>query len=595
MTNTLSQRIPFILLLAALLLQAAPAMAAEIEARVSRDPVALGESFDLILESTESPDGSPDLAPIQRHFDIVNQSRSHSMRSINGRVETTTSWKLTLLPRKEGEFVIPPIAFGKDRSRAIRIKVEQGAASSADKGEGKQDLYLEVAVEPKQVFVQQQAILTIRLFRAVNMGDASLTPPEHDDVVIQKLGDDEQFEKRVNGRVYAVTERKYVLFPQRSGKVEIPPIRFQGEVFEKDPGLGRFFGSPFGGRGFGQVRRMVSEPITLDVQPIPDQVGSGAWLPASNLQLAEAWPNDAAPEFQVGEPVTRTLLLLADGLTSAQLPQIAGDPGEFIKQYPDQPSLEDRVTGDGITGIRREKMALVPTRPGRYTLPAIEIRWWNLDKQRFEVARVDEREILVKPAPGKGAPPPATAQQGTVEQGSPDACIPEPEQASKEGDGILAPPASGLGAYWPWISAALAILWLATLATWWRCRRMAGASAPARAKPQSARSPKPDSTPIKKACADHDPRAATDALLNWAQAKWPDQPPRSLGALATRLGGDSAEQIRGLEKILYAPDPEGGWRGDSLWNAWQAGRLDRDRVAGEEDEREGIAPLYPKA
>ena len=294
--------------------------AAPIEAKLPRNPVAANESFELIYQAAANPDGDPDWGPVQQHFDILSQSQSRSIQIINGRTESSIRWNLTLLARETGEFRIPPIAFGSQRSEAVTVQVE-AAAQGADSAAA-QDIFLKVELEPERLYVQQQAILSIRLYRSVNMGDASLTAPEHEDLVIKKLGDDRQFETRVDGRIYAVTERRYAVFPQASGEIRIPPVRFQGEVFERDPGLGRFFGDAFGNRGFGKVKRLVSEPIVLEVRPIPHDAGDGAWLPTNNLQLVETWAGDEAPEFHVGEPVTRTLMLFADGLTSAQLPPI---------------------------------------------------------------------------------------------------------------------------------------------------------------------------------------------------------------------------------------------------------------------------------
>ena len=134
------------------------------------------------------------------------------------------------------------------------------------------------------------------------------------------------------------------------------------------------------------------------------------WLPANDLSLTESW-SQTPPNFVVGEPITRTLTLKADGLTAAQLPSMAmGDSNNF-KAYPDQPRLNDKIGSAGISGTRQEKIALIPTRAGEITLPAIEIEWWNLNGKQMEVAKLPARVVTVAPAANVAAnTTPATPQ-----------------------------------------------------------------------------------------------------------------------------------------------------------------------------------------
>jgi hypothetical protein len=134
---------------------------------------------------------------------------------------------------------------------------------------------------------------------------------------------------------------------------------------------------------------------------------------------------------------------------------------------------------------------------------------------------------------------------------------------------------------------------LLTLGIWWRCRTTCGSVAAVDARPKGGKRFRLKSGPIKRACAKNDPHQTAEALLEWAQARWPEQPPRSLGALAGRLEGPVVEQIRDLERVLYSPDAGAGWQGEALWGVWQAGRLDRDGKGEEKGSSGEIAPLYP--
>jgi len=45
--------------------------------------------------------------------------------------------------------------------------------------------------------------------------------------------------------------------------------------------------------------------------------------------------------------------------------------------------------------VRQEKQALLPTAPGRYELPAVEVTWWNLNTDRPETTRLPARTVEV--------------------------------------------------------------------------------------------------------------------------------------------------------------------------------------------------------
>jgi hypothetical protein len=95
---------------------------------------------------------------------------------------------------------------------------------------------------------------------------------------------------------------------------------------------------------------------------------------------------------------------------------------------------------------------------------------------------------------------------------------------------------------------------------------------------------------LREACASNDPKAAAKALLRWAQAVWPDDPPRGLGALAVRITPAAVEPLKALESRLYAPSGP-TWNGSPLWEAVQDGLAPRARR--EAEVTEDLAPLYP--
>ncbi|MCB1857971.1 MAG: protein BatD [Gammaproteobacteria bacterium] len=553
--------------------------AAEITARLSRNPVTLGESFQLTFEAPQAPDGEPDLSPLEQDFEILSRSQSQRLQMVNGELTRAHSWNLALMAKRRGTLTIPPIPFGRDRSRELAIEVVQPAPAARVSD---RDIIVQVETDHDKVYRGQQIILTVKLYRGVNTDNASLSDPQADDpdLIVVKLGEDEQYEKRLEGRYYTVVERRYALFPQRDGPLTLAPIVFQAETTPAGSGSNRFFGSPFGAfRQPGQIRRVQSESLGVEVSAPP----AGApvpWLPTKDLQLQDSWEG-AVPELRVGEPVTRTLLMLADGLSANQLPEFTDTGQDGIKQYPDKPALEDKQERDGIVGIRQLKVAIVPGRPGRFTLPAIEIPWWNTVKNHIEVSRIPERTLQV---------------QGTV-AANPTDTRGEPLVSAEKAPSAAASPThredspplhSGDT---PWLSMLLGIGWLATLGAWWWSKHR-DARSPAVTRPVSATTLASRKIPrIQAACERNNAQATAQALLDWASSRWPDVPPRSLGALSGRLNDHGfTTEIAILEQFLYgdgAPD----WRGSGLWQSFSQVIESGDRPKA--GPTSPMAPLYP--
>ena len=549
-------------------------VAAEIVAHTDRADVGMNESFTLVFEATGSIDDDPDFTPLQKDFDILNTEQSSNISIINGDMKRNRSWTVHLFPKHTGEITIPEIAFGKDKSPSLLIKVNKQGNRNQNTG---RDIFLEVSAEPRSAYVQQQVVYTVKLYRAVVTNNASLTDLEinSSDAVVQRLGEDRSYDTVIGGRRYSVFERRYVLFPQKAGSLRIPPVQFTGTVGSSRRGLFDF--DVFGNNG--RMVRERSDAVAVDIKPIPSGYKGQTWLPAESVQLSESWSPDP-PVFTVGEPVTRSVTLAAVGLTAAQLPELNMHIPADLKQYPDQPNLQDTGNDRNTVGTRIEKLALIPTRPGRYTLPAIQVPWWNTKTQKQEIARLPSRVIDVAPAANQPA--------GTNTQP-----LPGNNQAVAPQSGGGAPVAnqaagSTSAGFWPWVSLALALGWLATLLLWLRSvlqrRSVTEKEVPA-SKPDPAAALKR----LRIACRDNDPQAAKQALLQWGLARWPERGLHSLDAIASATGGTAAEQIRLLSDRLYRPGAA-EWQGDALRQAIE--RWDSTAAPTGEAEKPVLQPLH---
>ncbi len=521
-------------------------MAATITASVDRNPVAAMESFQLMFNVQGELDDEPDFSPLETYFDIISQNQSNRIQIINGQMDRTHQWVLTLMATQAGNYTLPAIAFGNDRSNPISLTVK---AASTDLNDETGPLFLETEVHPEKAYVQGQVLYTVRLYRSVNLRSGTLSEPKVSglEAIIEKLGEDQSYETQRNGVRYIVVERRYALFPQQSGTLTLEPTVFQGQILEA---------SRFAFNDVVKTRRIASQGHEITVAPIPANAGK-PWLPSTEVKLVEEWPSDP-PEFHVGEPLTRTLTLMAQGISSAQLPSLSRELADGLKRYPDQPLLKDDIQEQGLLGIRQEKVAIMPTRPGRYTLPAIEIPWWNLRTGKAEVARLPQRTIEVMASPGNPADE-GTSQQTIESQRETPAQTTTPVAGTGDHEAPAARKVVNAG-YWPWISMLLALGWAITAILWWRQHRWQ-TTTPLHRRTNSV-------SAIKNACGKRDAHACKRALLAWAGQQWPQHPPTSLQTLAQQVDGEFSTAIQDLNRVLYA-EQNHEWNGDALLRALQ--------------------------
>ncbi|MBE9567408.1 MAG: BatD family protein, partial [Proteobacteria bacterium] len=351
----------------------ASAQSANITVSTSRNPVSLDDSFQLIYEVNSGffsggVDDDPDFSPIDKNFDILSSSQTMSSSYINGTWKQTKAWKLTVIAKSVGKFTIPPIHFGSDVSPAIQVTITSSSSVNRSSPDSQATIpakiFLETFMDKKQGWIESQFIFTVRLLRTVSIASASLTEPvTNDSDAITKLIDESRYQTTRNGIRYDVIERRYSVFPQKSGTLKISPLTFEGRVNPTQP---RTIFDQF--RMSGQLKRLRSKPVEVQVKAVPSDINLQDWLPAKELILSEEWSDDIQ-NLKTGEPVTRTITIIAEGLTAVQLPELKFAEIDGLKQYPDKAVSEDGEDRNGITGIKQFKVALIPGKAGDYTLP----------------------------------------------------------------------------------------------------------------------------------------------------------------------------------------------------------------------------------
>ncbi|MDD5753815.1 MAG: BatD family protein, partial [Methylococcales bacterium] len=362
--------------------------ATDITVSLDRSPVSVDESFQIIFTASESPDDDPDFSPLEQDFTVQSQSQNSRTEFVNGKLNRIIQWVVTVMANDSGNLIIPVIKFGSDSSPALKIVVSPSSTNKTTQND--EDLFLEVTANTEKPFIQSQVLYTVKLYRRVDFAKANLSEPELPDAVIEKLADDANYTTQVSGVTYVVIERKYAIFPQKSGVTTIKPLVLTADTVARGRQSNSFFNSQI-----TQRRIVKSNPITLNVQPIPATFTDSHWLTAENLELTQTWSGDTS-QMKVGEPLTRSVKLVAHGSTVGQLPELNNSKIDSqLKAYNDQPVLHEDKTLAGIVASREEKIAFIPAKAGNYTLPAIQISWFNMQTQKIEMATLPEMSLTV--------------------------------------------------------------------------------------------------------------------------------------------------------------------------------------------------------
>ncbi|MEQ8954013.1 MAG: BatD family protein, partial [Gammaproteobacteria bacterium] len=373
-------------MLAALLLPAV-ALSQQIETSVDRSELARGETLTYTIRVFDQRQGMQlDLTPLTDDFDVLGTRTSSQIRSINGAVESWTDYIVTLFPLGEGNLTIPPIQVNDATTEAIEIVVSNEGPRS---NQNSDELFLEIETNKDSIYVQEQLLFTVRLYYTINgIRNPQFTELEMPDSVIQLIGSPNQFEQLIDGVRYGVYEKRYVIFPQRSGDLQIPDILFRGEVTDGS--------SNFVFRNLN-TRRVTAfiEGVTIAVKERPASArDSEFWLPVSNLELEETWSSDLG-SVRIGDTIERTVTMTAHGLDGAVLPPFSASPVSGANQYPNPPEIDRSFVEGSIVGTRTESVSMVATEAGLLEIPQIAIPWWNVDTDQAEVTVVPATRIEI--------------------------------------------------------------------------------------------------------------------------------------------------------------------------------------------------------
>jgi hypothetical protein len=238
------------------------------------------------------------------------------------------------------------------------------AASTTPAAQPAAPVQVRVHQEPAGDLMQGETTrIVVDLVTSEFFTDAPVLPELHVDGAYLALSDETpgHLVETVNGQTWTGVSRTYLITPLMSGALEIPSFEITAHL--------------------GAERTPVAvetPPLSLKVRALVLPPGVTEALIASSVKVTQTiTPQDSG--LRVGDSVTRRIEISAEGAPAMMLPPTSFAKVRGLTLYPASPVAKDAIDNHGgfVGGDRVDTANYVIDRRGRYTLPALTVRWMD--------------------------------------------------------------------------------------------------------------------------------------------------------------------------------------------------------------------------
>ncbi|MEY8673848.1 BatD family protein [Francisella philomiragia] len=483
---------------------------ANVTASVDNTHLEYGETFELILHLDDF-DTQPDLDVLDKDFTVYNTSTSSKTTVINGKSSSQFEMIVTLMPNRSGNLTIPAIDVGNQSTKPISIKVDKKLSN--EEASNYQDIFAIGTLATNETYVNVPVLYTLKLYYSTPI--LSLNPRNFDikNSEIKQTNHRRTYQKRINGKMYDVVEESFLIIPHRTGTIAIPPIAMQATI-----------PNTFGQLGT-RVKSFSTDAKFLRVKPIPQKIAIKDWFPASDVKISDNW--SAGDTIKEGELLTRTVTIKAKGVLSEDIPKLEFKSSDAFNVYPEKPVLEDIEQGGQLISTATYKIGYMPIKQGKTTVPAVMLKWFDIDNSKSQLATIAAKTFDVK----KGTIPSTSFNVGS--QTAPQVIKKVIEDT-----------------FWRNVAIGIFVLWLITFMLLIKCKLTRKTKSPRKEALATDDKNSVNIKDIKKACANKDNIQLQKAIIGWANTK-SDKRLFSLLEVA-EIFPQLKEQLKSLNASIYA-------------------------------------------
>ena len=393
--------------------------------------VAAGENFRVAYTINTSDVEEFRMGGVQDGLEVIAgpyTSSQSSYQMINGHTSSSSSVTITytLYAAKNGSFTIGAshaLVGGKRlSSRPVKIQVsghaqrtngapnmhgqnsyDQPHMRSAGSAISGSDLFIKVSASKKRVHEQEPILLTYKVYTQVDLTQLEGKMPDLKGFHTQEVPLPQQktfHTETVNGRPYkCVTWSQYVMYPQMTGRLEIPSITFKGIVVQQNRNVDPMEAFFNGGSGYVEVKKDIKAPgITLQVDPLPQRPanfsgGVGKFNISASLDKKEV---------KAGEPITLRVVVGGIGNLKLLKQPVVNFPKDFDK-YDAKVTDKTRLTANGVEGNMVFDFLAVPRNQGSYTIPSVELTYYDTSKNAYKTIKTQPFKVEVEKGDGTSA------------------------------------------------------------------------------------------------------------------------------------------------------------------------------------------------
>jgi BatD DUF11 like domain len=416
--------------------QIARADSPSVTAVLSNSEATVGETVELQIKVTGPGDARPPEEISIDGLEIHSTGTSRQFEIHNFSTSSSVTYNYTILPLRAGRFTIPAQtvraggkilrtpelalnvadAPGRPPPQARSGRSAQGQPTSAG------DLvFAELIVPKKTAYVGEIVPVQIRMGFDARVHPRLTEPPDitGQGFTAQKLQQSSQNLETINGRPFEVVTFKTAIAAARAGKFEIGPVKAKAQVVVPrrrnaprsrspfdlfdldDPFSDPFFSNPFAQFGERRDIQISSDPVALEVKPLPSNAPPSFSGAIGNFTMA----TDAKPKtVQVGDPITVTTTISGRGnFDRVNAPLLEDDRG-WHKYPPSSKFKQDDEVG--ISGTKTFETVLSPNE-NKQSLPVLAFSYFDPAKEQYVTLHSEPMAITVQ----GGAAPPAVAAQ----------------------------------------------------------------------------------------------------------------------------------------------------------------------------------------
>ena len=384
---------PILTLVTFILLFSTPfqAFCFEVTAQVSKNKISIDDSIILRI-TMDGGEGDVDTSVI-KDFIVESRGSGTNVSIVNGSYSKTTSYTYLLFPKKTGTLTIPKIEVVDGKKLASTDEITIIVSEQINDNYISNDFFAKSSISNSVLFIGQDAIYTFKLFSAAQFLDARLIEPGFQSFSVKQLGEKKSYSQNINGKIYRVNKINYLLTPENTGDFTINPASITMQI----PLQGRN-SNPFGFDSFFSPRKTVktirSNSIAIKVKPLPPYTGKNKYTGLIGDFKFDADINKT--KMQVGDSATLTLTVSGTGNILDTSIENIDLPENSFNIYNDQPLKKEELTIEGYSKKKIFKKALVPLKPGDFTIPAMELIYFDTKTGQYKSAATNPINIIVE-------------------------------------------------------------------------------------------------------------------------------------------------------------------------------------------------------